>query len=855
MSGTCLFFLMAHDAHAPGGVALGALFAVVCAIGIVGAIAPFDDAALSVTSRVPAAALARPILATLAAFAGVWLSLGAAVHSVLPQWLAGGTLTLSFVALVAGAFWTGSTLGALRTDEEGADRPLLRRHGFWLFVVMAVAYLPALGRGSLVDPWETHYGEVAREIIARDDWISTWWSWEGFFYSKPILGIWAQSIAMATLGVHVEPGRMLVESAGVFSHPEWAVRFPFALFAMIGTYLLYKGASRWFGRQAAFLGGIVLATSADWFFLAHQSMTDMPYAASIAGAMGLFLYAVRVEDAREIGSYEVSFGGKVVRVHLWHLLFGAIALVVVPQILYLGSRNLELVLSAAGPHGFRPHLDEFRAGSGLGNCNQAGDPACATESPLSHFEPASQAAMWVGIFALLIALCMRERREKRLVFLAAWLFAALATMAKGPAGFGIPMACVGVWVAITGRWIEVPRTALVAGLLVIGLVVGPWVVAMVVRHGTSFTDELFFHDIFNRAFDHVHDTNAGADTGFVYYLEQLGFGLFPWTALLPIGLLGCGARKSGDKRRDGALLLLAWLGVTFALFTFMGTKFHHYIAPAVPPLAMLVGLGIDAFAGSAIAGFFSSTPTSSTSTSSAAPAASSTASAANAEKSEGKKKDQWPSPHARAMMGAAAVAGALLVALVARDLVEGQGRLMQLFTYRYDRPWPPSLDATRALEVTGGLAFALAILFAVPRLRRWVAIAWVVLGIGWAIWGLDVYLPETSPHWGQRAVIEAYYAERAGPEEPLAAYDLNWKGENFYTSNRISQFGTPTVPPNTPKFGAWVTEQRTKGTKVIFLVTERSRIAGLRKDVGAKEVREVTSARDSNQFVLMRAVL
>ena len=58
----------------------------------------------------------------------------------------------------------------------------------------------------------------------------------------------------------------------------------------------------------------------------------------------------------------------------------------------------------------------------------------------------------------------------------------------------------------------------------------------------------------------------------------------------------------------------------------------------------------------------------------------------------------------------------------------------------------------------------------------------------WAVWGLDVYMVKVSPHWGQREVVQAYYQDRKGPEEPLVAYQMNWKGENFYTSNHIPAF-------------------------------------------------------------------
>ena len=65
--------------------------------------------------------------------------------------------------------------------------------------------------------------------------------------------------------------------------------------------------------------------------------------------------------------------------------------------------------------------------------------------------------------------------------------------------------------------------------------------------------------------------------------------LFPWSALAPLGLFAWqrGERDTGDRSggSDAVTLLLLWFLVAFALFTMMGTKFHHYILPAVPPAA------------------------------------------------------------------------------------------------------------------------------------------------------------------------------------------------------------------------------------------------------------------------------
>ena len=106
---------------------------------------------------------------------GVVLHLGVlalAVAGVLPAPIATAAVLVpaTFLLVTVGVYQLGRALGAW-PDEEGIGRGLLSRHGFWLVVVNVLLYVPLLGSYSLSDPWETHYGEVAREMLARDDWI------------------------------------------------------------------------------------------------------------------------------------------------------------------------------------------------------------------------------------------------------------------------------------------------------------------------------------------------------------------------------------------------------------------------------------------------------------------------------------------------------------------------------------------------------------------------------------------------------------------------------------------------------------------------------------------------------------
>jgi 4-amino-4-deoxy-L-arabinose transferase-like glycosyltransferase len=715
----------------------------------------------------------------------------------------------------------------------------------------AILYLPALGLYSLWDPWETHYGEVAREILARDDWISLWWAQDGWFWSKPVLNFWLQAIAMATLGTHYESDHVLLDPSGRPTlHPEWVVRAPNVLLAVLAMYALYKGVAKVFGRRAGLIGGLILATLPDWYFLAQQTMTDMPCVASMTIAMGLILLGVHTGDSELVRLYEVRTGKLAWRLSAWHLVFGAVLLTALPQILYLVSRNIDL-MHGGGAHYLGLRWDRLHSGS-AGNCGLPGNIDCAFSAPalvgrggfqasphglgqemrriVGALEPAFQAFLWTSVLALVLRLNWGERRVQRLFYVAAWYFAALATMAKGPEGVAIPAVTVLVWVCVKRRWSELLRLEIVTGAALWTLLVLPWLLAMYVRHGPPFVHQLIFHDMFDRAVHHVLDTNEGDDTSIRYYVWQLGYALYPWTALAPLGLLYWlrGSDSEKNATGDATVLLFMWFFLTFALVTFMGTKFHHYIFPSVPAIAMLIGIALDGIL------------------------------AADSSNRRSSVHRAAREIHEPAMVGAAAAAGALLLLLVGRDLAikpegadqPGAIRLLQLFTYFYRRSWPENVDfsgALLALTVAGALAAAG---MASCRWRRWAVALFGVVAALSALWGVDIYMVRMARHWGQRRLIEAYYASRAGPDEMLVAYQMNWKGENFYTGNHLPAFVSTGSP-----FTGWMRDQREKGTKVMFFVTDYAVLDGLKSEVQARSYREITDKDANCHFVVVRAEL
>jgi 4-amino-4-deoxy-L-arabinose transferase-like glycosyltransferase len=931
------------------GVPAGIVCTAVAAWGLMDLLGSFDDAPERVAASTTLADLARPLGGAFASMVAFALSLVGAASGLFHQWVWGVIVTLAFIGFVVAVFDVGVKLGPWAKDELGLTRPLWQRHGFWVVVASSVLLLPCLGSFSLWDPWETHYGEVAREILARDDWISTWWAQDGFFYSKPVLDFWIQAIFMATLGVHYQPGKMLDGVAGAAAHPEWVVRTPVFLLAVVAIYVLYKGVAGVFGRRAGLLGALVLATMPDWWFLAHQTMTDMPFVGPTATAMGLILIGLYTPEDQLAKVYEVKAGKTTWRLSAWHLVFGAVLVVVLPQIIYLFSRNFEVMIHGSGPYGFRPHWDEFRTGSGMGNCGLPGNEGCHTTQPAGvpanlrgenltllqglervvvGFEPASQALVWTAVLALLLWLNWGERRVRRLAYLGGWFFAGLATSAKGPAGFALPILCGLAYVATTKQWSELVRFELVSGLFcIVALVAFPWWVAMYVRHGSQFSDELIFHDLVNRAFSHVHDTNEGDDTSFRFYIWQLGYALFPWTGLAPLGLVfglrraesqqaaagGGGTGRGVNGRGEASILLMMWFVFAFALFSFMGTKFHHYIFPAVPPAGMLIGIALDdmlgpsplfaakkddttpwaipraavlyggllavaagigvvgvakAFGGSIWGDRLTGDGAGPSYVLSAVFSAVAVAAfivlvrrytRPEAAADATAKAPRAPEDiHLQLMFSAAAIAGALIVGVVARDLVikpdnssqPGAARLLQLFTYRYDRGWPESLDFSSVLAGFGFVAVALGLALSVRRVRTQIILAFLAFAMLWTVWGADVYMVKVAPHWGQREILAAYYKDRSSPNDPIVAYQMNWKGENFYSSNEI-----PAFVSSGGAFTTWVKGEREKGVKTIYFVTEHGRVGGLKGEVQGKSYREITDKTVNNKFVLVRAEL
>jgi 4-amino-4-deoxy-L-arabinose transferase-like glycosyltransferase len=867
-----LVVLLASDAHFVLSVPLGLGAALVAAFGALDFAGCFDDPRAPERGRLTLAGL-RSRLLEAGATTLLWvLVLRLAVAGTLPHH--------AVVAPLAVTLASGAALFALgRVYLAGAPPGALlsQRAGFWLLLLGVVLYVPFAGSHSLLDPWETHYGEVAREMLARDDWLSFWWAQEGWFWSKPPLDFWLQGLFFALLGVDFRPDQMLSLAAqGRLPQPEWAARMPIVLVTLGAVYALYRFVAKAAGRRAGFLAGLVLLCAPYWSLLGHQSMTDMPYVAPLTAALCSFGLGLLATPDELAPSVELVVFGRGLRLSAFHALFGLVLLSALPQLAYLFTRHLTLQL-AAPPYGFRWHLDEFFAGSGLGNCGLPGNEPCRAGAPGNgFFQPFLGALLFGAALGYLLWQNRGERRKKRLYYVAAWYFTALAALAKGAPGLVLPLAVAGAVLVARRQWSELPRIELASFGLVLAAVCLPWYVQEYMRHGDGFTDRLLFHDMYKRAFVHVHDTNAGTDVSLRYYIWQLGYGLFPWTGLALGGAAFALSRGSSSKEpeRELSALFALWLMLSFALFTLSLTKFHHYALPCAPPLAVGAALFLDRALGETAPprgarlaaytatlalsaglliygvarinnGLWPSTPALAVSAALAGFGAWRLASPASPAAADGS-------------LGVLAICAALVTLLVARDLstslagdVPGSARLLHLVTYNYKRSWPASLDFEAPLGAFGVAAALCTFGLALPPWRRHAVWLMGAVGAWFCAFTLWLYLPALAPHFGQRELFLAYYRARHGPSEPVVAYQMNWKGENFYTGNHIAAFVS-----TGQKLEKWLRSQRRAGGRVIFFVVEHGRVGTLKSELGPSYRTVVLTNRKLNdKFALVRAEL
>ncbi|MCX7115098.1 MAG: glycosyltransferase family 39 protein [Gammaproteobacteria bacterium] len=121
----------------------------------------------------------------------------------------------------------------------------------------------------LNDPTESRYGEMARKMVATQDWVTLWHDVGVPFWGKPPLSIWLGALSMQGLGVSA-----------------FSVRLPALCMSIVMLMMMWMVTKRYRGVAIADVSVVVLASSFLFYLDAGTIMTDP------ALLFGLFLSQV-----------------------------------------------------------------------------------------------------------------------------------------------------------------------------------------------------------------------------------------------------------------------------------------------------------------------------------------------------------------------------------------------------------------------------------------------------------------------------------------------------------------------------------------------------------------------------------
>ncbi|HEY0991609.1 MAG TPA: hypothetical protein VGD80_31370, partial [Kofleriaceae bacterium] len=127
------------------------------------------------------------------------------------------------------------------------------------------------------------------------------------------------------------------------------------------------------------------------------------------------------------------------------------------------------------------------------------------------------------------------------------------------------------------------------------------------------------------------------------------------------------------------------------------------------------------------------------------------------------------------------------------DLMHEPERWIEMFVFRYDRPWPKdapwSIDPSDGFLALGAVA-ALAIALAATRWRRLAGCALAASGLAICLWSLHVYMPIAGTHWGMRDAMRAYYDRRSIYGEKLVYFGLGELYDDWHAAGDRRSFDT-----------------------------------------------------------------
>ncbi len=171
---------------------------------------------------------------------------------------------------------------------------------------------------------------------------------------------------------------------------------------------------------------------------------------------------------------------------------------------------------------------------------------------------------------------------------------ALGFLIKGFAALVIPLLSVLVFALLSGRVQFLKKFNYPLGILIIILLIAPWFIYMVARHGEVYSDYVLKAETMNRLVSEAplpwwQKFPQSFFANSTFYFKNIFSYFAPWSAFAVIAVPWAMLWGTRDpQRRDALLFHLVWMWVAFLFFSSIFTRINHLVLVLTTPFAIIL---------------------------------------------------------------------------------------------------------------------------------------------------------------------------------------------------------------------------------------------------------------------------
>ena len=172
---------------------------------------------------------------------------------------------------------------------------------------------------------------------------------------------------------------------------------------------------------------------------------------------------------------------------------------------------------------------------------------------------------------------------KGLSFYGYYIGMALATLAKGPIGFILPLLGTLLFLLVQKDWKGIKAMRLLPGSLLFLAIVLAWYLPAILIGGKEYLEATLFHHSFDRFVK-----GSAHIRPIYYYFYNFPADFLPWIIFLPAAMVYGFSRAMKAKKKE-FLFLMIWFIFIFLFFTLSKGKRGLYLLPLFPAVSLMIG--------------------------------------------------------------------------------------------------------------------------------------------------------------------------------------------------------------------------------------------------------------------------